>query len=368
MYDSIEISDLTTADVTPNVSDGSGVIVASAVKPVLRKPIDSTIASSDKQIDGSAVQPSAELSSIVSAGRQPHTDAKKVYDDIDVDQEVSGRRERGKGGQSDGGNGEGNGAGGGNGEVGKAERGYGRVISGEEDNVEGGNSKKCNLGVGKAETGNYDSGCGERNKAEEDRSEGNADCDGYVDSEKGVELLGNSCDPRAKRKRALQGHSIRRPGPTQNHLNLDPMVEVFPAAETGKLRGFFSPEEKDSVLASVLETKPTCCGSMSAFVTLVAEDDHEFIIFKEAARVSRVIERILDESVKFAEDEVQEIRFPQTPSHVLHVLALFMMYVIEIRRKNCMADPQVRALALPEFVWDDKHMFGVLQAAYFLEM
>ncbi|XP_035212965.1 elongin-C-like [Stegodyphus dumicola] len=81
----------------------------------------------------------------------------------------------------------------------------------------------------------------------------------------------------------------------------------------------------------IFEEKQTyggCEGLDAEYVKLISSDDHEFIIKKEYAFVSRRIECMLSGPRRFAENEVNEIYFKEIPSHVLQKLCQYFTYKI----------------------------------------
>ncbi|XP_060845143.1 uncharacterized protein LOC132924717 [Rhopalosiphum padi] len=67
------------------------------------------------------------------------------------------------------------------------------------------------------------------------------------------------------------------------------------------------------------------CGPNSKYVMLISNDGHEFIIKQELAMMSGNIRAILNDPVQIAENEINEIRFKEVPSHVLKEYCKYMV-------------------------------------------
>ncbi len=58
-------------------------------------------------------------------------------------------------------------------------------------------------------------------------------------------------------------------------------------------------------------------GPEAMYVKLIASDGHEFILRREHALTSGTIKNMLSGPGQFAENETNEVRFREIPSHVL---------------------------------------------------
>ena len=69
-----------------------------------------------------------------------------------------------------------------------------------------------------------------------------------------------------------------------------------------------------------------CEGPEAMYVKLISADDHEFFIKRETALASGTIKAMLSGPGQYRENEANEIRFKEIPSHVLSKICTYFMY------------------------------------------
>merc|ERR1712027_256278 len=101
-----------------------------------------------------------------------------------------------------------------------------------------------------------------------------------------------------------------------------------------------------------------CEGPEAMYVKLISSDDHEFIIRRDHALASGTIKAMLSGPGQYRENEANEIRFKEIPSHVLGKICTYLMYRIKY------ADS---AQEVPEFPIAADIALELLMAANFLD-
>ena len=67
-------------------------------------------------------------------------------------------------------------------------------------------------------------------------------------------------------------------------------------------------------------------GPEAMYVKLISADDHEFFIKRETALASGTIKAMLSGPGQYRENEANEIRFKEIPSHVLGKICTYFQY------------------------------------------
>merc|ERR1711948_86223 len=101
-----------------------------------------------------------------------------------------------------------------------------------------------------------------------------------------------------------------------------------------------------------------CEGPEAMYVKLISADDHEFFIKRETALASGTIKAMLSGPGQYRENEANEIRFKEIPSHVLSKICTYFMYRVKY------ADS---AQEVPEFPIAADIALELLMAANFLD-
>ncbi|KAI3379138.1 hypothetical protein SNEBB_010870 [Seison nebaliae] len=101
-----------------------------------------------------------------------------------------------------------------------------------------------------------------------------------------------------------------------------------------------------------------CSGPDAMYVRLISSDNHEFIIKRELALVSKTIKAMLSGPGQFAENEDNEIIFKEMPSHVLNKVCQYFTY--RVKYTNSTTD-------IPEFHIPSSLALELLMAANFLD-
>eukprot|EP00731_Ephydatia_muelleri_P031533 Em0023g40a len=99
-------------------------------------------------------------------------------------------------------------------------------------------------------------------------------------------------------------------------------------------------------------------GPEATYVKLVASDGHEFIVRRDHALTSGTIKAMLSGPGQFAENETNEVRFREIPSHVLSKVCQYFMY--KVRYTNSSTE-------IPEFPISREIALELLMAANFLD-
>jgi len=102
----------------------------------------------------------------------------------------------------------------------------------------------------------------------------------------------------------------------------------------------------------------TCEGSESMYIKIITSDDHEYIIKREYALLSKTIEAMLSGPGMCDDNETNIIHFREIPSHVLDKLCLYFTY--KSKYTNSSND-------IPEFTIEPEIALELLMAANFLD-
>jgi transcription elongation factor B subunit 1 len=101
-----------------------------------------------------------------------------------------------------------------------------------------------------------------------------------------------------------------------------------------------------------------CEGPDSMYVKLVSNDGQEFIVKREHALTSGTIKAMLSGPGQYAENETNEIKFMEIPSHVLQEVCKYFKY--KVRYTNSSDE-------IPEFPIAPEIALELLMAANFLD-
>ncbi|XP_069189720.1 elongin-C-like [Procambarus clarkii] len=101
-----------------------------------------------------------------------------------------------------------------------------------------------------------------------------------------------------------------------------------------------------------------CEGPDSMYIKLISSDGHEFIIKKEHAFASKIIQAMLSGSSQFIEYEKNEITFGAIESHVLQKVSMYFTYNAQFNNSK---------MNNPEFPIDSEIALDILMAADFLD-
>ena len=92
------------------------------------------------------------------------------------------------------------------------------------------------------------------------------------------------------------------------------------------------------------------------FVKLIASDGHEFIIKREYALASETIKAMLSGPGQTEDNEIDEVRFKEIPSHILAVVCRYLVYKVRYANRP----------DRPEFPIPDEMALELLMVASFL--
>ena len=98
-------------------------------------------------------------------------------------------------------------------------------------------------------------------------------------------------------------------------------------------------------------------GPNSMFVKLIASDGQEFVIKREHALMSPVIEAMLSGPGQVEENEANEVRFKEIPSHILAKVCEYFAY--KARYAN--------SIHIPDFPIEKEILLELVMAASFLQ-
>ncbi|CAG0885877.1 unnamed protein product [Cyprideis torosa] len=101
-----------------------------------------------------------------------------------------------------------------------------------------------------------------------------------------------------------------------------------------------------------------CEGPNAMYVKLKSEDGHEFIVKREIALTSGTIKAMLSGPGTFSENESNEIRFREIPSHVLQKVCMYFQYKVKYTNSST---------EIPEFQIAPEIALELLMAANFLD-
>ena len=101
-----------------------------------------------------------------------------------------------------------------------------------------------------------------------------------------------------------------------------------------------------------------CEGPDSMYVKLISCDDQEFIVKREHALTSGTIKAMLSGPGQFSENETNEVKFREIPSHVLQKVCMYFAY--KFRYTNSSTE-------IPEFPITPEIALELLMAANFLD-
>eukprot|EP00794_Sanderia_malayensis_P004626 gene4626-5233_t len=110
-----------------------------------------------------------------------------------------------------------------------------------------------------------------------------------------------------------------------------------------------------------LELEPTygsCEGPEAMYVKLISSDEHEFVIKRDHALTSGTIKAMLSGPGQFSENETNEVRFKEIPSHVLEKVCTYFTYKVRYTNSNT---------EIPEFPIEPEVALELLMAANFLD-
>jgi len=99
-------------------------------------------------------------------------------------------------------------------------------------------------------------------------------------------------------------------------------------------------------------------GADAMYVKLISSDGHEFFIKREHALTSGTIKAMLSGPGQFSENETNEIRLKEIPSHVLQKVCMYFTY--KVRYTNTSTE-------IPEFPIQPDVALELLMAANFLD-
>ncbi|XP_064382913.1 elongin-C-like [Halichondria panicea] len=99
-------------------------------------------------------------------------------------------------------------------------------------------------------------------------------------------------------------------------------------------------------------------GPEAMYVKLIASDGHEFIMKREHALTSGTIKAMLSGPGQFSENETNEVKFREIPSHVLSKVCQYFTY--KVRYTNSSTE-------IPEFTISREIALELLMAANFLD-
>ena len=71
-----------------------------------------------------------------------------------------------------------------------------------------------------------------------------------------------------------------------------------------------------------------CEGPDAMYVKLISSDGHEFIVKRDLALTSGTIKAMLSGPGQFAENEINELKFREIPSHVLQKVCMYFTYKV----------------------------------------
>eukprot|EP00112_Aurelia_sp_Birch-Aquarium-sp1_P014484 Seg3130.2 transcript_id=Seg3130.2/GoldUCD/mRNA.D3Y31 product=Elongin-C protein_id=Seg3130.2/GoldUCD/D3Y31 len=101
-----------------------------------------------------------------------------------------------------------------------------------------------------------------------------------------------------------------------------------------------------------------CEGPDAMYVKLISSDEHEFVIKRDHALTSGTIKAMLSGPGQFSENETNEVRFREIPSHVLEKVCMYFTY--KVRYTNSSTE-------IPEFPIEAPIALELLMAANFLD-
>lgn len=99
-------------------------------------------------------------------------------------------------------------------------------------------------------------------------------------------------------------------------------------------------------------------GPEAMYVKLIASDGHEFIMKRSHALTSGTIKAMLSGPGQFSENETNEVKFREIPSHVLAKVCQYFTY--KVRYTNSSTE-------IPEFPISREIALELLMAANFLD-
>lgn len=103
---------------------------------------------------------------------------------------------------------------------------------------------------------------------------------------------------------------------------------------------------------------PACEGPNAAYVKLISQDGHEFILKRDHALISVTIKAMLDGPGQFAENESNQVNFREIPSHVLEKVCQYFTYKIKYTNSS---------QEIPDFPIAPEIALELLMAANFLD-
>lgn len=110
--------------------------------------------------------------------------------------------------------------------------------------------------------------------------------------------------------------------------------------------------------AAFNEVYGDCDGPNAMYVKLKSQDGHEFIVKREIALTSGTIKAMLSGPGTFSENESNEIRFREIPSHVLQKICMYFQYKVKYTNSST---------EIPEFPIAPEIALELLMAANFLD-
>ena len=101
-----------------------------------------------------------------------------------------------------------------------------------------------------------------------------------------------------------------------------------------------------------------CEGPDAMYVKLISSDGHEFICKRDFALTSGTIKAMLSGPGQFAENEINELKFREIPSHVLQKVCMYFTYKVIYTNSST---------EIPEFPIQPEIALELLMAANFLD-
>merc|ERR1719431_1282287 len=102
----------------------------------------------------------------------------------------------------------------------------------------------------------------------------------------------------------------------------------------------------------------SCEGADAMYVKLISSDGHEFIIKRANAMTSGTIKAMLSGPGQFLENETNQVKFKEIPSHILQKLCMYFNYKVKYANSST---------EVPEFPIAYDIALELLMAANFMD-